>query len=53
MYLEQLIDCQIAKLETREYERKIAQQWRFRHLKSKGRKALAAVLASTIAFFVQ
>ena len=42
-----------AKLEMERASRKAAEGWRFRHLRPKGQKVLAAILASLVAFLAR
>jgi hypothetical protein len=43
----------IERMRIAEAARKAPWVWRFKRLKSRERKALAAILASTVAFFVR
>ena len=51
MYFNASVDIDIAKLEAKEAERKAAENWRFRHLKSQERKVLTAILTSVLGLF--
>ena len=53
MYFEGLIASDIAKLETARAERKAAENWRFRHLKSKESKVLTAIVTSVLQLFLR
>ena len=53
MYFEVTFHNDTAKLEMAQASRKAAETWRFRHLKSKERKVLAAILATVFAFFLR
>jgi len=52
MYFEMALDNDAAKLEMAQASRKAAENWRSRHLKSKERKVLAAILATVLRLFV-
>jgi len=53
VFYEGYVGSEIAKLETERAERKAAENWRFRHLKSKEIKVLTAVLTSVLGLFLR
>ena len=53
MYLDVTFDNDFERMRIREQERTAAQNWRFRHLKSRGHKALTVVLTTVLAFFLR
>ena len=53
MYFEQIIGSDIAKWETRRAERRAAENWRFRHLRPRTSKVVAAILSSVVNLFVK
>ena len=53
MLYEGYVAGEIAKLNTRRAERKAAENWRFRHLKTRETKVLTAVLASVLGLFLR
>lgn len=52
MYLEVTFHNDATKLEMAQASHKAAENWRFRHLKSKERKVVAAILATVLRLFV-
>jgi len=53
MYFEADIGSEIARLETPRAERRAAERWRFRQLKSKESQVLTAVVTSVLQLFLR
>lgn len=53
MLYEGYVASDIAKLRVQRAERKAAERWRFRHLKTKESKVLTAVLTSVLGLFIR
>ena len=52
MYIDMVFDNHHAKLQAERASLEAAEQWRFRHLASRERKVLAAVLTTVFRLFV-
>jgi hypothetical protein len=53
MFFEGYMASEIAKMETKQAERRAAARWRFRHIKSRESKALTAIITSVLGLFVR
>jgi hypothetical protein len=53
MLYEGYIGSEISKLETERAERRAAENWRFRHLKSKESQVLTAIVTSVLQLFLR
>jgi hypothetical protein len=53
MLYEGYIATEVSKFETKRSERKAAENWRFRHLKSKESQALTAIVTSVLQLFLR
>jgi FixJ family two-component response regulator len=53
MYFEGIVASEISKLETPRAERRAAERWRFRHLKSKESQVLTAVVTNILQLFLR
>lgn len=51
MYIECTLDSDWEQMRLREQDRKAVQSWRFRHLKSRERRVLVAILTSLLSSF--
>ena len=53
MYTDFFVASDVAKLETKLAERKAAENWRFRHLRSKERQVLTAIVTNVLQLFLR
>jgi FixJ family two-component response regulator len=53
MFYEGLIEYDVSRFETERAERRAAENWRFRHLKSRERQVLAAIVTSVLQLFLR
>jgi hypothetical protein len=53
MLYEAYVASEVAKFETQRAERKAAENWRFRHIKSKESQVLTAIVTSVLQLFLR
>ena len=53
MFYEGYIATEISRFETKRAERKAAENWRFRHLKTKESQVLTAIVTSVLQLFLR
>ncbi len=53
MFFEGYVASEVSKVETARAERRAAERWRYRHLKSKESQFVTAVLTAVLGLFVR